>query len=179
MASNQKINPIFLGDTEQKKIEQEIKGEYVTLSGDTFYKIQNYDCMSPFFMSVVSSSDHWLFISSTGGLSAGRGSAEQALFPYYTEDKLTENSENTGNKSILLVTRAQRTSLWEPFSVRQRGIYHIERNIYKNIIGTTLIFEEINHSLETTYRYAWRTSDLFGFVKTTWLLNSGTVRLSD
>ncbi|MEJ2279477.1 MAG: hypothetical protein P8Y70_17300 [Candidatus Lokiarchaeota archaeon] len=45
--------------------------------------------MPPFFMSIVSSSNHWLFISSTGGLSAGRVSAEQALFPYYTDDKLT------------------------------------------------------------------------------------------
>ena len=36
-----------------------------------------------------------------------------------------------------------------------------------------LVFEEINHSLELTYRYAWRTSDAYGFVKTTWLLNLG------
>jgi len=141
--------------------------------GDIFYKIQNFDGIEPFFMSIVSSSDHWLFISSTGGLSAGRVSAEQSLFPYYTEDKLTENSENTGNKAILLVTRTQRTSLWEPFSDRQQSIYHVERNIYKNVAGTVVVFEEKNHSLELAYRYAWRTSDTFGFVKTTWLCNSG------
>ena len=40
-------------------------------------------------------------------------------------------------------------------------------------VGTALIFEESNHSLGLTYRYAWRTSDHFGFVKTTWLLNFG------
>ncbi len=113
---NKKTHPVFIGDTAQKRSEQTVKGEYVTILGEIFYKIQNYDAMEPFFMSIVSSSNHWLFISSTGGLSAGRISAEQSLFPYYTEDKLTENSENTGNKAILLVTRAQRTSLWEPFS---------------------------------------------------------------
>src|SRR5450759_966808 len=164
--------PVFIGDSVQKKSEQTVKGEYVTVLGGLFYKIQNYDAIEPFFMSIVSSSNHWLFISSTGGLSAGRISAEQSLFPYYTEDKLTENSENTGNKAILFVTRAHRTSLWEPFSIRQHGIYHIERNIYKNMAGTVLIFEENNHSLGLIYRYAWRTSDTFGFVKTSWLQNS-------
>jgi hypothetical protein len=170
---NNKTLPIFIGDTAQKRLEQTVKGEYVTILGEIFYRIQNYDAIEPFFMSIVSSSDHWLFISSTGGLSAGRISSEQSLFPYYTEDKLTENSETTGNKAVLLVTRAQRTSLWEPFSIRQQGIYHIERNIYKNVAGTVVIFEENNHSLGLTYRYAWRTSDTFGFVKTTWLQNSG------
>jgi hypothetical protein len=170
---NQGLSPIFMGDSVQKRSGGEVHGEYVAMLGERFYKIENYDAMQPFFMSVVSSSNHWLFISSTGGLSAGRVSAEQALFPYYTEDKLTENSENTGNKAIFLVTRAQRTSLWEPFSARQQGIYAIERNIYKNVPGTVIVFEEHNQSLGLSYRYAWRTSDAFGFVKTTWLHNTG------
>jgi hypothetical protein len=167
-----KLKPIYIGDTVQKQLKVEIKGEFVPMLGDTFYKIKNYDAMEPFFMSIVSGSNHWLFISSTGGLSAGRLSAEQALFPYYTVDKLTENNEHTGNKSILLVTRNERTSLWEPFSKRQQGNYDIERNLYKNVAGTALIFEENNHSLGLSYRYAWRTSDAFGLVKTTWLLNT-------
>jgi hypothetical protein len=124
---SQKAPQLFIGETAQKQPEQEVKGEYVSMLGGIFYKINNYDGMAPFFMSAISSSNHWLFISSTGGLSAGRVSAEQSLFPYYTDDKLTENNENTGNKSILLVTRNERTSLWEPFSARYRGIYHIER----------------------------------------------------
>ena len=170
---NQNLSSLFIGDTIQKRSEREIKGEYVTMLGSTFYKIKNYDGMPPFFMSIVSSSNHWLFISSTGGLSAGKVSAEQSLFPYYTDDKLTENSENTGHKSILLVTRDERTNLWEPFSIRYQGVYQIERNLYKNVIGTCIIFEEVNHSLGITYRYAWRTSDTYGFIKTTWLQNFG------
>lgn len=170
---NEHIRSIFIGDTDLKTNEQTIHGEYVSMLGEPFYKIQNFDGMPPFFMSLVSSSNHWCFISSTGGLSAGRTSAEQALFPYYTDDKLTENYENTGSKIILLVTRDHRTSLWEPLSDRYRGSYHLERNIYKNIAGTALLFEERNHSLQLSYRYAWRTSDQFGFVKTTWLSNFG------
>ena len=164
---------IHIGDTIQQHLTGEVQGEIVTMLDDTYYRIRNYDAMPPFFMSIVSSSNHWLFISSTGGLSAGRVSAEQALFPYYTEDKLTENHEHTGSKSILLVRRERRTSLWEPFSERQRGSYRIERNIYKNLTGTTLLFEEINHSLECAFRYAWRTGDAYGFVKTSWLQNFG------
>ncbi len=166
------LEPIFIGDTQIKGSEHSVSGEYVDLFGETFYKIQNFDGIPPFFVSLVSSSDHWLFISSTGGLTAGRVSAEQALFPYYTEDKLAENSENTGSKTILLIQREGKVWLWEPFSIRQQGPYDTQRNLYKNIPGTVLVFEEINHSLGLTYRYAWRTSNRFGFVRTVWLQNN-------
>ena len=88
--------PIFLGNTSFKETRKDIRGEYISLFGEPFYKIENYDAMEPFFMSIVSSSDHWLFLASSGGLTAGRISAEQALFPYYAVDKITENYENTG-----------------------------------------------------------------------------------
>ncbi len=128
--------------------------------------------MQPFFMSIVSGSDHWMFISSTGGLSTGRANAESALFPYYTDDKITENWVNTGPLSILQVTRKGKTFSWEPFSTHYEGLYRLERNLYKNIYGNKLIYEEINRDLRMTYRYAWRTSEKFGFVKTTWLKNA-------
>src|SRR5512133_330674 len=166
---NQTPNRIFIGETPLQHSERVVKGKFIHMLGDKFYKIQHYDGLPPFFMSIVSSSNHWLFISSTGGLSAGRVSAEQSLFPYYTDDKITENNENTGNKSILLVTRGERRSLWEPFSERYKGVYHIERNIYKNVLGTTLLFEERNSDLGLLFRYAWRTSDKYGFIKTSWL----------
>ena len=58
----------------------------MTLEGERYYAINNVDQMAPFFVSVVSSGDHWLFISSTGGLTAGRVSPETMLFPYITVD---------------------------------------------------------------------------------------------
>ena len=36
-----------------------------------------------------------------------------------------------------------------------------------------LYLKKVNHSLGLSYRYAWRTSDTFGFIKTTWLKNEG------
>jgi hypothetical protein len=78
---------------------QTVNGQFVDLMGDRYYKISNVDQMSPFFISVVSSSDHWLFISSTGSLSAGRIRPENALFPYRSVDHIHENADNTGSKT--------------------------------------------------------------------------------
>ncbi len=165
-------NLVFVGNTPLKQQETAVSGTYVEIDGEPFYQIGHYDQMRPFFMSLVSGSDHWLFISSNGGLTAGRTNANSALFPYETEDKLTANRENTGSKTILRVTRHGRTHLWEPFSARYAHIYHCERHLYKNITGNKLIFEEINHDLQLTFRYAWRTGERFGFIKSSWLHNN-------
>jgi hypothetical protein len=139
--------------------------EQVRLNGEKFLKIHNNDAMRPFFMSIVSDSNHWMFISSNGGLTAGRRNAEYALFPYYTDDKITESANYTGSKTIFRVHVKDGINLWEPFSNRFVEQYQITRNIYKNIYGNKLFFEEINHSLNLTFTYRWSTSDRFGFIK--------------
>jgi hypothetical protein len=168
------VQPISFGNDFLNRSEKVTSGKTILLWGEMFYRIENYDAIPPFFMTIVSSADHWLFISSSGGLAAGRVSVEQSLFPYYTEDKIAENSDNTGSKTILRITRGDHVWLWEPFTARQYGQYHLERNLYKNLLGTTLVFEEFNHSLELKYRYAWRTSEKFGFIKTAWLANTSS-----
>ena len=165
--------PIWIGDTIQQLPALETSGEFVSIQNERYYKISNFDALSPFFINLVSSSNHWFFIGSTGGLSAGRVNADLALFPYYTVDKLIENHENTGAKTVLVVDRQGKSFLWEPFSNFQQGIYQIERNLFKNVIGTTIIFEEINNDLELVCQYSWRTSDKFGFVKSTHIRNFG------
>jgi hypothetical protein len=149
------------------------EGGCVQLLGERYYRIAHYDRMPPFFMSLVSSADHWLFIASTGGLTAGRINADSALFPYETEDKITNHSEQTGSKTIIRAERNGKTYLWEPFSERYFGVYRCQRNLYKNIYGNKLIFEEINHDLQLTIRTAWFTGDRFGFIRSCWLLNTG------
>ncbi len=164
-------NKLYAGNAILQDNPAEVSGEFVRLLGEEYYRIRNFDRMQPFFMSIVSSSDHWMFISSTGGLSAGRANAESSLFPYYPDDKITENRSNTGPLSVFQIGRAEKTYLWEPFSVRHEGLYRLERNLYKNILGNKLVYEEINHDLQMTYRYAWRTSEKYGFIKTSWLIN--------
>ena len=85
---------IFLGNTAIQPTEEKISFSEITRNGESFYKIENINTMRPFFMSIVSNSNHWMFISSNGALTAGRRNSNQALFPYYTDDKITESGEN-------------------------------------------------------------------------------------
>ncbi len=151
--------------------DKSIDMELVTIVGEEFYKIANNDLMRPFFMSIVSDSNHWMFISSNGGLTAGRKNAEFALFPYYTEDKITEFADITGSKSIFKIKHDNQTHLWEPFSERFNDKYLITRNIYKNIYGNKIIFEEILNDLGLAFQYEWNSSNLFGFVKKSKITN--------
>ncbi|MDF1514094.1 MAG: hypothetical protein P1S60_09815, partial [Anaerolineae bacterium] len=165
---------IRIGECIYKPNTNSVAGAYHQLGEEWFYGVQNYDRMPPFFMNLVSSTDHWVFIASTGGLSAGRRNAESALFPYYTVDKITENADNTGHIAVLFVTKQEKTYMWEPFSDAYKGLYRVQRNLYKNVYGNTLIFEEVNKDLGMTYRYRWQTSDQYGFVKTATLVNNST-----
>ncbi len=146
----------------------------VEIGQESYFKISNSDAMDPFFMSIVSDSNHWMFIASNGGLTAGRKNSEYALFPYYTSDKITESAELTGSKSIFLVTKKDKVHVWEPFSDRYDGVHKVTRNLYKNIYGNKVIFEEINHDLELSYRYQWSSSNKFGFVRQSTLQNNAS-----
>ena len=165
------IQNIFIGKNPVQLNDTNVSGTEVLIGDEVFYKISNVDSMRPFFMSIVSNSNHWLFISSTGGLSAGRKNSNYALFPYYTDDKITESSDHTGSKSIFLVTKSGSTFLWEPFSSRQNNIYKTTRNLYKNSYGNKIIFEEINHDLKISFTYEWNSSDKFGFIRKSNLTN--------
>ena len=146
-------------------------GHYIDIHGERFYCIENYDHMQPFFISLASDTDLWMYISSTGGLTCGRRNPEQVLFPYYTDDKITENYEQTGPKTILRVQTAQGTKLWEPFSSRQMGTYHIIRSIAKSVTGNRLIFIEKNIDLGITFSYEWAPATHLGWVRTAHLSN--------
>jgi hypothetical protein len=154
--------------------------QYTQIGTDNFFKISDSHTLRPFFMSIVSDSDHWMFISSNGGLSAGRKNADYALFPYYTDDKITESAEITGSKSIFLVQQGNGQQIWEPFSSRYEGIHRCSRNLYKHIYGNKIIFEEINHDLQLTFQVEWNSSDKFGFVRKSRLINDASreVRIS-
>ncbi|MFT6987588.1 MAG: hypothetical protein ACJAT7_003444 [Psychromonas sp.] len=149
-----------------------ISGQFVSLDGDKYYQIKNADKMAPFFISVVSASDHWLFISSTGCLSAGRIRPENALFPYKSVDYIHENAENTGSKTIVKVQTENGCKQWEPFNLQHNSLYDVQRNLYKNIAGDKIVFEEINIDLGLTFKYQWATSEQFGFVRTSTVKNN-------
>ena len=168
---------LFLGKNPVRSGMEKVEGRQVVHDGEDFYCIANSDRLRPFFLTIVSSADHWMFVSSNGGLTAGRRHPDLALFPYYTDDKIHDSAEFTGPKTILLVARNGKRYLWEPFSVRSRGIYRTQNNLYKNFRGNRIIFEEINADLGLTFRYGWASSEQFGWVRQSSLQSATGVRV--
>lgn len=160
-----------------------VAGRYLTINGEKYYLIENYDQMQPFFISLASDTDLWMYISSTGGLTCGRRNPEQVLFPYYTDDKVTENYEHTGTKTLIRIASMSDTATspspkrglggvpWEPFSDRYMGLYSLRRSIAKSVTGNKLLFIEQNLDLGLTFSYLWTAADRFGWVRRATLRN--------
>ncbi len=137
----------------------------VDLDGRRFYRITSYDDLPPFFMTLVGASDLWLFISSTGGVTAGREEADRALFTYTTEDKVAAGAGRTGGLTLLRVATADGILFWQPFAPRRPGDPDAERHLYKDPLGTTLVFEETRPDLGLRVRVTWRTAARYGVVR--------------
>ncbi len=141
-----------------------VGGGFETIDGERYVRISNVDQMAPFLMTIASDSDAWLFIGSNGPFVAGRRSPDTALFPYQTVDKILRGPTTSGARTIFLVSRGERTSLWEPWLDGPR-VYRIVRNLYKRIDGTAVLFEEINHDLGLRFRWTASACDRFGLIR--------------
>ncbi len=170
---------ILLGQTLLKQSDNKVQGNFLEIDGEKFYRIEHYDQMPDFFMTIVSDSDQWMFISSNGSLSAGRKDRDHALFPYYTDDKIHDYYDLTGSKTVILAQRGDHTSLWKPFSKELANVYRTDRYLLKSIYGNKIIFQERNFDLELDFQYGWFFSDKYGFVKRSRLVNfgAGSVKL--
>jgi hypothetical protein len=153
--------------------KKKVTGKFINLAGDRYYAIRNVDMLPPFFISVISDSDHWLFVSSAGGLTAGRVSPQTALFPYITVDKIHESGGHTGGKTLLRVTNKDGCHNWEPFNRDHDSHFVVGRHLYKNLLGNKIRFEEVNHDLQLAFRYTWVSSDTYGFARQCELQNLG------
>ena len=142
---------------------KEVTGKFIDIAGERYYAIHNVEKMAPFFISLISDSDHWLFVSSKGGLTAGRVSPETALFPYTPVDRIHECGLHTGPKTLLRVMSNGKCCHWEPFNKDFNQQFQITQNLYKNTLGDKICFEEINLDLQLLFRYTWQTSEEYGF----------------
>ena len=151
----------------------DVTGRYTEIDGERFYVIENAHQMPPFFMSLVSGSNHWAFVASNGAITAGRHSSNASLFPYYSSDKLLDLSESTGPLTIIQIEIDGRRINWEPFSTGRHANtqFELRRHIYKNKSGTRVVFEEHNLTLNLVFRYDWKTGDRFGFIRSCRLAN--------
>ena len=159
-------------------MKEKTQGSFTTFNGERYYKIANYDQMDDFFMTITSSSDIWNFIWSKGGITAGRINSDYMIFPYYTADKLSDGKTTTGSFSMLKVTKNGKVYKSEPFASLRNSILasslegnEIKHNLYKNVSGTRVWFEEINEELELAFRIGWTSSAKYGLVRCTEIQN--------
>ncbi|MEL7311814.1 MAG: hypothetical protein AAFN07_09910 [Pseudomonadota bacterium] len=146
-------------------IDRSITGEFVERYGERYYAIRNVDRIDPFFISMVSHDNHWLFASSNGGLTAGRISPDTALFPYVTVDKIHDSVSSTGCLTLLRVDRNGESVEWRPFDPERHPKSPVVRTMYKSVAGNSICFEETHLELGLTFCYRWRYSSRFGFVR--------------
>lgn len=151
---------------------------YAVIDGERWFQIENSHLMPEFFTTPVSPDNHWMFVSSNGAVTAGRKDAEHALFPYYSCDKLADMSEASGPLTLIRVQRADgRFVVWRPF---QKAIdrENCSRNVYKNVDGNRVVFEEVNQDLSLVFRYQWSVGKKFGFVRTCEIVNLSAAPVS-
>ncbi len=146
----------------------------VRLDGDAYVKISNSHLLPEFMMTLTSSSNHWMFVSSHGALTAGRRNSNNALFPYYSSDKIVSTRKQTGPRTVIrLKSHSGPAAIWEPFADANPNTEWIQRNLYKSPLGNKLCFEETHSQFGLTFRYRWAFSHQFGIVRTARLINNG------
>ena len=108
-----------------------------------------------------------MYISSRGGLTAGRVNAQHSLFPYRTDDLLHAVDAFSGPWTGIRVGN----ELWEPFTGRAGA--QERRHLAKSVLGDRIVFESHHEGLGLVARAWWTFSNEHGFVRTVALEASG------
>ena len=140
----------------------------VEIDGRPYVVVPDIDRMAPFLMSVVSDGDRWMFVSSTGTLTAGRRDATRAVFPYETDDRLHLASRASGPVTRIRVPAGgdDGAAVWHPYG-EASPCGSGRRRLLKSVTGDTVVFEEWHAGLGLRFTSAWSSAEAFGFVRTT------------
>src|SRR5260221_13932956 len=87
---------VFLGNHPISKREATVDGRLVERGAETFYRIEHAEALPHFLTTVVSDSDHWLFVGSNGALTAGRPNSQIVRFPPTTQEKRPDGAGVVG-----------------------------------------------------------------------------------
>lgn len=157
---------------------QNPKGTVIERHGQRAFEILNVHEMRPFLMTMVSDHDHWMFITSNGALTAGRRNPDQALFPYYTQDKLEDMSSQSGSVSLFWTEHPDGGPVcWRPFLPGGWCRSPVVRHLRKSELGNWVELEEMREDLGLSFRVMWRPSRRYGFVRSAELRNVGKLTL--
>ncbi|MFC2153778.1 hypothetical protein ACFLQ7_04020, partial [Actinomycetota bacterium] len=106
---------------------------FVTIDDERHYMVTDLDRMPPFLMAIVSDTDQWMFLSSTGAVTAGRRTAATALFPYETDDRLHRLGGLNGPATAIRIVGDDVDDIWRP--VADRPTATRRRVLYKSVAG--------------------------------------------
>ena len=172
------INNSYLDvlETTRPIIGPDVEEGLIEFDGQDFYCIPDVGRIPPFLMSIISDGDRWMFVSSSGGLTAGRQTSEHALFPYETDDRLHEAGRKVGPITSVRVDGID--GIWKPFHYEARDIS--SGRLAKATTGDAVLFEEDHPTLPLTFSYRWSSCERYGFVRRSRLANHGQeeIRLS-
>ena len=149
----------------------DLAGNLADVDGTPHYVVRDVDRMPPFLMSIVSDGDRWMFLSSGGGLTAGRRDAAHALFPYETDDRLHLLAGLNGSVTAIRIHGRRSDAIWRPMIGQTGADGH--RTLSKSVPGDAAVFTETDIDAGLTFSYRWASGDRFGFIRTATLTNDG------
>ncbi|MDH3683686.1 MAG: hypothetical protein OEV40_27510, partial [Acidimicrobiia bacterium] len=142
--------------------EPEARGRFVVEHGIEWYRIDDVDLLDPFLVTVVTPDDHWIYVSTSGALTAGRGRADNALFPYETDDRLHRSGGRVG--PLTVIRTVGQGEVWEPFAPHA-PLGTVRRSVAKTAVGDRFRFDEHHPGLGLTFSYTWTSAGSFGLVR--------------
>ncbi len=140
-------------------------GRFSVFENAPAYIIDGAENMPPFLSTVVTDADLWLYVSSSGALTAGRGSADRSLFHYETDDRLHRMGGLTGPVTRITVDGER---AWLPLDPRGAA-EGCTRRIMRGDQASFVAFEEHHPALGLTFRQGWWLSETHGIVRRCWL----------
>jgi hypothetical protein len=152
----------------ESALPRHASGGLLTRGEAACYRVDSTHALDPFFVPLVSAGDGWGFVSSTGALTAGRRTAEQALFPYRTDDQLLDSVGTSGSRTVVeVLDDPDGPRRWRPFVDEPDAV--APRALEKSLLSDEVTLEERHLGLGLLVRVSWRFSRRFGLVRTTTL----------
>jgi hypothetical protein len=173
------MSAFFVGDARHRTRAGTAIGALAEERGRAGYRIDGVDALAPFLVAVVGADDTWLYATSGGVLSAGRGSPEGALFPYETDDRMFERDGRSGGRTVVFARHGSGPERrWEPFLRAADGQYAVSRSLWKSLLSDELVLRERNDELGLELRVAYTCDGEFGLQRRVELLNIGAAAVS-
>lgn len=142
-------------------IFQQTKLTESRILGEKALQISASESMPTFLMHLITSGDIWAFIGSNHAITAGRKNPDQALFPYYTEDKIFDMVNTSGSMSVI----KSGSTVWAPFEQSLVPREKVTQWVLKSVSGTKICLEEYHRELNLSIHITWTSSEEFGLVR--------------